>query len=60
MLVIAQRLGRRIRLQLGNEIVWIKILDSQRHKVRLGFESNPKVRILREELLVIEEKGEPT
>ena len=41
----------KIRLRIGDVVVWVQVVDAGRDKVRLGIEAPREVEILREELL---------
>jgi len=51
MLVLSQKPGQKIRLRIGDVVVWVQVVDAGRGKVRLGIEAPREVEILREELL---------
>jgi carbon storage regulator len=51
MLVLSQKPGQKIRLRIGDVVVWVQVVDAGRDKVRLGIEAPREVEILREELL---------
>jgi carbon storage regulator len=51
MLVLSQKPGQKIRLRVGDVVVWVQVVDAGRDKVRLGIEAPREVEILREELL---------
>jgi len=51
MLVLTRRTGEAVRLQVGEEMIWILLVHQECGRVRLGFEAAPHVKIMREELL---------
>ena len=52
MLSLTRKNGERVRLKVGDVIIWIKVLDVDGRKARLGIEAPPSVAIAREEVLV--------
>lgn len=61
MLVLGCKQGERIRLQIGDAIVWVKLLrrGGPGCNVKLGFEAPPNVRIMREEAIRRETQSKP-
>lgn len=51
MLSLGRRRQQRVRLKLGDVVVWVTATDIEPGKVRLGFEAPLDVLIDREELL---------
>jgi carbon storage regulator len=51
MLVVSRKPLEKIRLRIGDVVVWVQVVDAGRDKVRLGIEAPREVEILREELL---------
>ncbi len=52
MLVVQRRVRQRLRIKVGDTIVWVTLIKIKSpHEVRLGIEAPPEVSVLREELV---------
>lgn len=51
MLVITVLKGERVRIRVGDETIWVRVAGLKLGRAQLGFEAEPSVQILREELL---------
>lgn len=52
MLVVQRRVKRRLRIKVGDTIIWVTLTEIKSpHVVRLGIEAPPEVSVLREELV---------
>ena len=51
MLVLTRKQGERIRLKVGDEIVWITIFSAECGKARVGIDAGPHVLVHREEIV---------
>jgi sRNA-binding carbon storage regulator CsrA len=56
MLVVSRHVGERVRLKLGETVVWLTCCDTQPGRMKLAIEAPPEVGIAREELLPPEER----
>jgi sRNA-binding carbon storage regulator CsrA len=52
-LVIARKVGERIRLRVGNSVVWVEVnrVNVRSGRANLAFQAGPEVEIVRGELL---------
>jgi carbon storage regulator CsrA len=49
MLVLGRKVMERVRIKLGDTVVWVEVADIDQGRVRLAFQAPPEVRIDREE-----------
>jgi sRNA-binding carbon storage regulator CsrA len=57
MLVLGRRLKEPVRLKVGDHVMWVQVLeDNGRGRYRLGFQADPEVKIMRDEVLPIKER----
>ena len=56
MLVLTRQLWQRIRLKIGDRVIWVQYADLDRGKIRLAFHADKDVQIFREEVLKPEER----
>ena len=56
MLVISSRLHDRVKIEVGDIIIWVGVVKLDKGKVRLGFEAPPEARISRNEVLPLAEQ----
>lgn len=58
MLVLSRKLGEKVCLITPDgTYLWVTVVDIDRGKIRLGFNAPAEVKIFRQELLPIEERG---
>lgn len=56
MLVLTQKLHSRIKIEVGDTVVWVSVVRLGDNTVRLGFEAPPEARITRNEVLPVPEQ----
>jgi carbon storage regulator len=56
MLVLSRFAGEKIRLTLGDVVVWVTVCEVDRGKVRVGITAPADVHVIREELVPDDER----
>jgi carbon storage regulator len=57
MLVLSRKLNERVRVTIGGEVLYVAVVEIEAGKVRLGFEADRSIEVLREELVPAEDPG---
>ena len=56
MLVLARKMLERIRLRVNGQNIWLQLVDHDHQRVRIAFDADKSVEIMREELLDMSER----
>lgn len=50
MLILGRKYDEKVRIQVGDEVIWVTVVDLRPGSVRLGFEMSDEVVVDRQEI----------